>query len=249
MGIGWRMVTALMTAAIVVAAVCLFPAVQPEFTGQTIDNRREQTAVRFEQPDRNAVLPDLGQREEQELTVPENPPLKTMAESGERQFTIEEQLARVRSARQEISRDQGSGSRVMKSWPVPAGDYRMTGYFNEKRKDGVHKGIDIAVPLGTPVLAVFPGKALRGFAGDKTSLGRYVYIEHSNEITTYYGHLSDWALPAEGMQVSAGTVIGWSGNTGNSTGPHLHFEIRKEADRYVNPLEILSYSEGFSQGD
>ena len=233
------MMTGLTAAFIVVTVACRFPAVEPEATVALLNNSSGLAAPVFGKPVHSAVLPDLRQREEQELTVPENPPLKATAENGERQLTIEKQLSRIRSAKQEVSRNPGSGSRAIKAWPVPAGDYRITGYFDEKREAGVHKGIDIAVPLGTPVLAAFPGRALRGYAGEKTSLGRYVYVEHSNEITTYYGHLSDWASPAEGLQVSAGTVIGWSGNTGKSTGPHLHFEIRKEGDKYVNPLELL----------
>ncbi len=235
----WRAVAAFITGTIVVTAACRVPAVKPDVTGQQIVNRSQQ----------NAVLPDLGQRDEKELAVPENPLLKSTAGTRVRQFTIEEQVARIHSQKQQVSRNPGPGTRVMRSWPVPAGDYRITGYFDEKREAGMHKGVDIAVPLGTPVLAAFPGRAFRGDDGEKTGLGRYVYIEHSNEMTTYYGHLSDWALPAEGLTVSAGSVIGWSGNTGNSTGPHLHFEMRKEGDGYINPLEILSYPEVISQGD
>ena len=86
-----------------------------------------------------------------------------------------------------------------------------------------HTGIDIAVPEGTPVRAAASGTVT--FAGWHEGFGVLVVIDHGNGYESYYGHLSK-LLVSEGQRVSAGDVIALSGNTGLSTGPHLHFEVR-----------------------
>lgn len=84
-----------------------------------------------------------------------------------------------------------------------------------------HNGIDIAIPEGTPVTPVAPGVVV--FSGQRPGYGNTVLIEHNNGMITLYGHNS--RLTAEqGQQVDRSTVIALSGNTGRSTGPHLHFE-------------------------
>ncbi len=86
-----------------------------------------------------------------------------------------------------------------------------------------HTGIDIAVPEGTPVRAAASGTVT--FAGWHEGFGVLVVIDHGNGYESYYGHLSK-LLVSVGQSVSAGDVIALSGNTGLSTGPHLHFEVR-----------------------
>ncbi|MBC7222518.1 M23 family metallopeptidase [Candidatus Bipolaricaulota bacterium] len=86
-----------------------------------------------------------------------------------------------------------------------------------------HTGIDIAVPEGTPVRAAAGGTVT--FSGWQEGFGLLVVIDHENGYETYYGHLSR-LLVAPGQSVSAGEIIALSGNTGLSTGPHLHFEVR-----------------------
>ena len=137
------------------------------------------------------------------------------------------------------NKTQGSrdGHGIPRAWPVPAGEFEITGWFNEVRETGRHRGIDIGVPVGTPVSAAFPGKFYKGYEGENNGFGRYVYLVHENGLTTYYAHLREWASIEEGSEVAAGDFIGWSGNTGYSTGPHLHFEVRN-GDRCLNPLEI-----------
>jgi murein DD-endopeptidase MepM/ murein hydrolase activator NlpD len=85
-----------------------------------------------------------------------------------------------------------------------------------------HTGIDIAVPEGTPVRAAAGGVVT--FSGWQEGFGLLVTIDHGNGYETYYGHLSKLLVSA-GQSVSAGDVIALSGNTGLSTGPHLHFEV------------------------
>ncbi len=99
-----------------------------------------------------------------------------------------------------------------------------------------HKGIDIAVSTGTSVMATSGGKVT--VAGWQSGYGYVVYIDHGNGVTSRYGHLSK-ILVSVGQTVSQGTVIARSGNTGNSTGPHLHFEIRVNGTA-VNPLNYVN---------
>jgi murein DD-endopeptidase MepM/ murein hydrolase activator NlpD len=84
-----------------------------------------------------------------------------------------------------------------------------------------HRGIDIAVPVGTPVRATRKGQVV--FAGERRGYGITVIVEHTNGDRTLYGHNS-MVRVSSGELVETGTVIAFSGNTGKSTGPHVHFE-------------------------
>lgn len=122
--------------------------------------------------------------------------------------------------------DLGSGSLIL---PV-VGD--ITSYFGP-RWGSWHDGIDIAAPTGTPVLAADSGMVVyRGWSGN---YGNLVQIDHGGgKMVTWYAHLSGFNVSL-GQQVNKGDVIGYVGNTGYSTGPHLHFEIRVDGSP-VNPL-------------
>ncbi len=85
-----------------------------------------------------------------------------------------------------------------------------------------HSGLDIAADRGTSVHAPAPGTVV--FTGEQTEFGLSVILEHGHDIRTIYGHLSK-ILVASGQQVERGQVIGLTGNTGKSSGPHLHYEI------------------------
>ncbi len=104
------------------------------------------------------------------------------------------------------------------------------------KKIKFHGGIDIAVPVGTKVVAAADG--IVKFAGWKGGYGNVVIIEHADGSETFYGHNSR-LLVAEGQKVSGGEQISLSGSTGKSTGPHLHFEIRRNG-QLVNPSKFLS---------
>jgi murein DD-endopeptidase MepM/ murein hydrolase activator NlpD len=84
-----------------------------------------------------------------------------------------------------------------------------------------HNGIDISIPEGTPVNAAAPGVVV--YSGHRSGYGNTVLVEHHNGMITLYGHNSR-ILASQGQQVDRETVIALSGNTGRSTGPHLHFE-------------------------
>jgi len=98
-----------------------------------------------------------------------------------------------------------------------------------------HSGIDLAAPLGCPVLAASPGVVMVG--RDPHGYGMFVVIRRDGELSTLYGHLSV-VLVESGDYVGAGDVIGHTGSTGNSTGPHLHFEVRV-GGQPVDPLPML----------
>ncbi|PVE13157.1 LysM peptidoglycan-binding domain-containing M23 family metallopeptidase [Streptomyces scopuliridis] len=102
---------------------------------------------------------------------------------------------------------------------------------------GYHTGVDFSASSGTPVKAVSDGTVVT--AGWGGSYGNQVVIQHSDGMYSQYGHLSSLAVSA-GQSVSAGEQIGLSGSTGNSTGPHLHFEIRTGPE-YGSDVDPVAY--------
>jgi len=129
--------------------------------------------------------------------------------------------------------------------PIPAGAARGTGVFSWPI-DGalyitqyywkLHRAIDIGVPKGTPVYAADSGFVVYAGWNDQ-GYGKLVVIDHRNGFMTYYAHLSVVKVKV-GMSVYKGQIIGLSGSTGRSTGPHLHFEIRLNGIPR-NPLGFL----------
>lgn len=112
---------------------------------------------------------------------------------------------------------------VYGSKPEPSGRPVEGGWISQDFHPG-HTGIDMAVPVGTTVKSTMDGKVIYAGWNDQ-GYGNLVIIENGNT-RTYYAHLS--SIPVSvGDQVTAGSTIGLSGNTGHSTGPHLHYEIRK----------------------
>lgn len=88
-----------------------------------------------------------------------------------------------------------------------------------------HSGVDLAAARGTPVMATLPGTVT--VIVSATGYGLHVVIDHGGGLSSLYGHL-DTVLVVSGDRVMAGEVIGTVGSTGNATGPHLHFEIRRD---------------------
>lgn len=120
---------------------------------------------------------------------------------------------------------------------APGGAQRFVG-FSAGRPGGhameMHDGVDLAAAMGTPVYAAGDGTVLGAEA--KGGYGNWIEIEHPGKLDTIYGHLSAFAPGiAAGARVKQGDLIGYTGNTGRSTGPHLHFEIRVNG-RAANPI-------------
>ncbi len=135
------------------------------------------------------------------------------------------------------SYSSGGSSSGSFTWPVPY-THSISSYF-EWRWGRMHNGIDIAAGgiYGQAIVASDGGVVTRsGDYGD--GYGSCVIIDHGNGYTTLYGHCSSLAVSA-GQRVSKGQTIGYVGSTGNSTGPHLHFEVMQNSTK-LNPLKFVS---------
>ena len=110
----------------------------------------------------------------------------------------------------------------------------------------MHEGIDLAAEPGTPVHAAADG-VVTG-AAPNGGYGNWIEIEHEEKLSTLYGHLSSFAPGiAPGVRVHKGDLIGFVGNTGRSTGPHLHFELRsngKPTNPVIHPSMYPSHLSG-----
>lgn len=132
-------------------------------------------------------------------------------------------------------RGLGSGRFV---WPVPH-FYRVSSHFGPRGRKH-HDGIDIPAPRGTPIVAADTGVVIYSDNGIR-GYGNMIVIAHGDDIFTVYAHNRKNKVD-KGDRVDKGQVIGLVGNTGRSTGPHLHFEIRVK-NKVRNPAQFLSKSE------
>lgn len=113
------------------------------------------------------------------------------------------------------------------------------------RRLHIHKGIDLKAHTGDPIQAVSAGVV--SYAGRAQGYGNCVYIDHPDGLQTRYAHASR-VLVREGDSVEPGQVIALAGSTGRSTGPHLHFEIRREGEP-LNPLPYLEAARVHEEGN
>lgn len=135
-------------------------------------------------------------------------------------------------------------------WPVEG---QVTGSFGERidpfnGEGAFHSGVDIGSSYGHPIIA--PADGVVTLTETMGGYGKTIMINHGNGISTRYGHLSGFAVTA-GQHVQRGEVIGYVGESGRSTGPHLHYEVRIN-DTPVNPYKYLrmtvAHSGGFAAG-
>jgi LysM repeat protein len=126
----------------------------------------------------------------------------------------------------------GEASSLVFAWPVRG---RVTSGFG-RRRSRLHEGIDVSAPAGTPIRAAEAGHVI--YSGDGLgAYGRTVVLRHAGPFDTVYAH-NRRNLVRKGQRVARGERIAEVGSTGNATGPHLHFEIRRE-DRPRDPLLYL----------
>ena len=151
-------------------------------------------------------------------------------------FAEQKELLQRLSARALRPIDQPGA--VPANWPYGSGLFRwpLTGWLTQGYRYD-HRAIDIAAPTGSPVTAADRGVVVRA-GWNQQGYGLFVIIDRNIDYVTLYAHLSE-VVVAEGQVVAQGDLIGKVGSTGNSTGPHLHFEIR-DFGRLTNPLELLS---------
>ena len=128
------------------------------------------------------------------------------------------------------------GTKERLPYILPVEEYILSSGFGPRWGTN-HNGIDLAVPTGTDVMASADGIVIQ--SGWNGGYGISVYIDHENGIITRYGHMSQ-TLVSVGQRVSQGDIIGLSGSTGDSTGPHVHFEMR-ENDTAFDPIRYINY--------
>lgn len=128
-----------------------------------------------------------------------------------------------------------TGPSIPSFWPLDDQSYMTRGVADSGGVDGQHHGIDIATATGTPVRA--SGGGTVADAGEDPVFGRFVLVTHPDDYQTLYGHLSR-VVTAKGRTVEPGEVIGLAGNTGRSSAPHLHFEVRRRGAA-VDPLTLV----------
>jgi len=132
--------------------------------------------------------------------------------------------------------------------PIKASaDVRMTSPYGErmhpiKKKMLFHKGIDIAAPQGTPIYAIADGqvKQLQMKHVEGKAYGRYIIIQHDGGMASLYSQMSRYNVDL-GQKVKKGDVIGYVGQSGISTGPHLHLEVKKNGEN-VNPADFIDFT-------
>lgn len=123
----------------------------------------------------------------------------------------------------------------------PLASVRVTSVYGKRyhpvlKRMRMHNGIDYGAPVGTPIRSVADGTVT--FAGWKGANGKLIAIKHANGYRTYYAHLHKISKGIRpGKRVTKKTIIGQVGNTGRSTGPHLHFGMKRHG-KYVNPRKV-----------
>lgn len=128
------------------------------------------------------------------------------------------------------------------SYPLD-GLRRVNSRYGYRRRSGrMHYGIDLQLSVGDTVRSAFDGR-VRLVDYERRGYGKYVVIRHTNGLETIYGHLSNNSIVKSGDIVRAGDPIGLGGNTGRSTGPHLHLEMRL-LGQPINPDQIINFDTG-----
>lgn len=192
-------------------------------------DKAELSKDKKELDSKGAELTRLYEEAQRVVEEAENEELNALTNSEILGSQMEENEAAIAELEEEIRRQQasgggsaggsgyvGSGSFI---WPMPGYTY-LTCYFGE----GGHRGVDIAGGdiYGKPIVASDGGTVL--YAGWNDSYGYCVFIDHGNGYETRYAHMSELGTDT-GAVVEQGQIIGYAGSTGNSTGPHLHFEV------------------------
>lgn len=153
------------------------------------------------------------------------------ADSGEPDFVGPPMFARAPDA---AGAADSTGPTLPSRWPLTVRSYRTRGLAAGDTLER-HAGLDLAVPVGSDVRA--SGGGLVSSTGSDSAYGLFVMLRHPEGYETMYGHLSR-VLVARGDRVREAQVIALSGNSGRSTAPHLHFEVRREG-RSVDPLSLV----------
>lgn len=177
-----------------------------------------------------------------EVPEPLHPNCRCWVEVVENRTNMYENIKNTKADSRPISKNE------IREWVMPCKGVISSAYGQRKTpKEGAstnHNGWDIACPVGTSVVAINDGKVIA--AGAARGYGNYVVIDHGVidgvNVTSEYGHISSWSVEV-GQKVSKGEEIAKSGNSGVSTGPHLHITIRhgNYRGKAVDPSDYLDY--------
>ncbi len=177
------------------------------------------------------------------VAAAENTAVSGSATAVQAQAAAQAEAAKTQAVK--VQKATKAAEKKQASWVSPVKSYQLSASYaaNGGMWASKHSGQDYAVPTGTPVVAVHGGtvvKAGGNGAGDGPAYGNAVVIKHSNGKYSQYAHLSSVNVQA-GQVVKTGQKIALSGNTGNSSGPHLHFEIRTTPNygTAINPATFL----------
>jgi len=155
---------------------------------------------------------------------------------------IPKRIYRFKNNKDEVEYFDETGLSAQKAlMKTPIDGARLSSRYGKRkhpilRYTKMHRGIDFAAPIGTPIYAAGNGKIV--FAGRKGAYGKYIRIRHNSRYSTAYAHLSGYRKGIRrGKRVQQGQIIGYVGSTGRSTGPHLHYEVLVMG-RQINPLKM-----------
>jgi len=206
--------------------------------------RAELLVLRARQEDLRAQI----KQEQDKIEAQAAAARRELNEINQDRAAAEQMLAQMRQESRQIeqmlARLQGGGERYSGSWsgslkcPIWS-SYRISSRYGWRihpilHTRRFHDGVDLACPTGTPIHAA--DKGLVVFAGWQNAYGRTILVDHGSGISTMYAHCSRFAVQ-KGQRVTRGQVIGYVGNTGWSTGPHLHFGLRKYG-KPINPMKF-----------
>jgi len=180
----------------------------------------------------------IGGRAASAASIAEEPASGTLEELDRLASVVGEESQSLRSLERYLERAGRVLGALPSRWPVrgPVNSEfgRRNSPWSEDRLEA-HSGMDIGAPRGTPILAPAAGTVV--FAGSQPEYGITLIIDHGNDIKTLYGHLTRVDVTAE-QKVERGQVVAQTGNTGRSSGPHLHYEIQVKGQP-VNPRSYL----------
>ena len=156
-----------------------------------------------------------------------------------KEIRVEQQVRREREQALARERARKAAIAAARAWRAPLSGYRISSPFGEYSyiRSGMHTGLDLSAPEGTPVNAVAAGRVVS--AAYDGSFGNKVVVRHTDGTETWYCHLSAIAVSV-GQEVANTTQVGNVGSTGNVTGPHLHLEVHPGGGDAVDPMAWMA---------
>jgi murein DD-endopeptidase MepM/ murein hydrolase activator NlpD len=194
-----------------------------------LGNERDKAAARSDRSDRNSYAGTVDRSNFDRE--------RTAEEARDRQAWEQQRAKELAGIRGSGDGETGVVLDRAIHWVLPVSDYRLSAGFGDGGSlwSNNHTGQDFAAPLGTSVRSVGAGEIIS--AGYEPSYGNKIEVRHLDGTVTWYCHLSGYAQRSG--YVAPGEVIGYVGSTGNSTGPHLHFEVRPDGGDPIDPLPWL----------